>query len=102
MKKGGKLSCRRDDIQDDENCIKIKCVDFEKKIFNSFSNDRCEKLNDEWTKYYDPIAKSNYWYNSETGEATWINPFSGGKSKKKKYKNKKSKSIRKRSSKSRK
>ena len=93
MKKGGKLSCRRSDDQNDENCIKINCVDYEKNIFNSFSYDSCSKINDEWTKYYDGNADANYWYNSKTGEATWINPIKGGKYKRNKSKRNKSKKI---------
>ena len=35
-------------------------------------------LESEWVEYYDASANAAYWYNTTTGEATWINP--GGSS----------------------
>ena len=29
-----------------------------------------------WQEHYDDSAQARYWFNSETNEATWINPFS--------------------------
>lgn len=28
-----------------------------------------------WEEHYDEAAKSKYWFNKTTGEATWVNPF---------------------------
>lgn len=28
----------------------------------------------DWVEYYDDNAKAKYWFNKETGEASWINP----------------------------
>lgn len=28
----------------------------------------------KWEEYYDDAAQATYWYNTQTGEATWIKP----------------------------
>ena len=28
-----------------------------------------------WEKFFDNAAKASYWFNSKTGEASWVNPF---------------------------
>jgi len=33
-----------------------------------------QRLNDEWTSYWDSAAATFYYYNHRTGEATWIRP----------------------------
>ena len=110
--KGGKLSCRRDE-KDDDGCIKIVCVDNDKameeiknvtdrternKIFDKkYEYKECDKKNG-WKKYYDAIAAANYWYNWDTSEARWTKPDSfteskstGGKSKTKRQSKKQGK-----------
>jgi len=69
IKIGGKLTCKRKSI--DNDCIEFSCVDYEKQIYNSKPHIICPK----WSEYYDETAKSKYWYNKETEEATWINPI---------------------------
>ena len=32
----------------------------------------------EWDEYYDDNAQAKYWYNRNTGEAQWIDPYSTG------------------------
>lgn len=29
----------------------------------------------DWEEFYDASARAKYWYNKQTGEASWINPF---------------------------
>jgi hypothetical protein len=31
----------------------------------------------EWTEYWDDSASAKYWYNNNTGEASWVNPGGG-------------------------
>jgi hypothetical protein len=31
---------------------------------------------EDWEQYYDPSSQKSWWFNAETGEATWTNPFS--------------------------
>ena len=33
----------------------------------------------EWQEFYDSTAKAKYWFNTVTGEASWVNPFRQGK-----------------------
>ena len=110
--KGGELRCRRDE-KDDDGCIKIVCIDRDKameeiknvtdrteinKIFNKkYEYKECDKKNG-WKKYYDAIAAANYWYNWDSGEATWVKPedwvepkSAGGKSKTKRQSKKQGK-----------
>jgi|LakMenEpi03Aug12_release.lakeMendotaPanAssembly.Ray.scaffolds.fasta_scaffold1185682_2 hypothetical protein len=73
--KGGKLRCtRREDSV--PGCIVLSCVDYEEGIFNGFKEIDCDETPEGWKKYYDVNAKANYWYNHNTGEATWIDPDS--------------------------
>jgi hypothetical protein len=86
---GGELRCNR--IPGNDKCISVSCVDYEKGIFNSNVKTKCsnEKNNKKWIKYYDDQANANYWFNNETGEATWIpQENEGGKSKKRQKKRK--------------
>ena len=71
--KGGKLTCRRKGFYENENgnnCIKMSCFDYKKRIYNVFEKDIC----DDWEEYWDDQAQAKYWYNHLTGEATWIKP----------------------------
>jgi hypothetical protein len=81
--KGGKLTCNRSSA-DNEGCIKLKCVDYEKGMYNSFTREECNK--NGWVEYFDEEAKARYWYNWDTEEATWLNPNKGGKRKSRKHK----------------
>jgi hypothetical protein len=76
--RGGKLTCNRKET-DESGCVTLSCVDYEKKIFNSFDKTECAKRG--WKEYYDDVAKGRYWYNWDTGEATWISPLGGGRKK---------------------
>lgn len=42
---------------------------------NSYFSDG-EYLEDEWQEYWDEAAQAKYWYNNQTGEATWTLPES--------------------------
>jgi hypothetical protein len=112
--KGGELKCRRDE-KDDDGCIKIVCIDREKameevknvtdpteryEIFNKkYEYKECDKKNG-WKKYFDAIAAANYWYNWDSGEATWVEPKrAGGKSKTKRQTKKQGKGKTKRQTK---
>lgn len=66
----GKLTCRRTD-EYDTHCHTLHCVDYEKRIFDSFQKKEC-RTPQGWVKYWDGNAQANYWYNWDTGEATWI------------------------------
>ena len=84
--KGGKLTCNRTE-DSDSDCLTLSCVDYEKKIFDSFKQSDCAISPKGWKKYRDDEAQANYWYNHDTGEATWLDPYynRGGKIKSKKY-----------------
>ena len=91
MKKqtGGKLTCHREKTED--NCITDKCVDYEKEIIDAIKHTDCttDAKKNDWRMYYDEEAEAYYWYNNETGEATWIpQKNEGGKSKKRQKKRK--------------
>jgi len=87
--KGGKLTCNRTEDSNSE-CLTLSCVDYEKHIFDSFTQTDCDVSPKGWKKYRDDEAKANYWYNHDTGEATWLDPYynRGGKNKSKKNKSK--------------
>ena len=105
--KGGKLTCNRTE-DSESNCLTLSCVDYEKHIFDSFTQTDCDISPKGWTKYRDDEAKANYWYNHDTGEATWLDPYYNrggkkyGKNKSKKYILKKNKSRKNKNSKLRK
>jgi hypothetical protein len=91
--RGGKLTCNRTE-EGDSDCLTLSCVDYEKGMFNSFKQVDCN-IPQGWKKYRDDEAQANYWYNHDTGEATWLDPSNRGgkkKSKKNSRKNKKTKS----------
>ena len=72
-----------DCIEEIQNGHKIiSCTDSNK------SNKSNKSESNKWEKHYDDQVQSSYWYNSSTGEATWINPHNGGKTLYKKRKNK--------------
>ena len=56
----------------DNNVVKttIKCTP--PSLFNRTLNG---EINDKWEIYYDESAKSYYYYNADTGEATWNPPL---------------------------
>ena len=82
--KGGTLRCNRTEERDSE-CLTLSCVDYEKGMFNSFKQVECNPTKG-WKKYRDNEADANYWYNHDTGEATWSDPATrGGKFKSRKY-----------------
>ena len=74
--------CNRSDIDKYSGCKTYNCYDRKKNI-HSYGYD-CD-----WKQYYDPKAAAKYYYNEQTGEATWVKPdysFNGGL---KKHKSKK-------------
>jgi len=82
--KGGKLRCERNS-DSEPGCIAFSCVDYEKGIYDSYKEIDCDesvegwkeyKAPHAWGKYFDDEAKANYWYNRDTGEASWIDPDS--------------------------
>ena len=83
-KRGGKLTCKRMPVEPDaesmdSNCIQIKCVDYEKGLYDSTPMVDCT-MNRDWTEYYDEEVKARYYYNKSTGEASWLNPTLNKKS----------------------
>ena len=91
--KGGKLTCNRKDF-DESGCLTLSCVDYDNKKFNSFNQSECNKPTG-WVKYFDVKANSYYWYNYDTGEASWINPNNRGGKKKRSGKTKSKKYVKK-------
>lgn len=90
--RGGKLSCKRTkDV--DSDCLTVSCVDYEKGIFNSFKQIDCNKEQSGWVRYFDVEAKAYYWYNHDTGEATWYNNLSTTKGGKKRRSKKSKKRV---------
>ena len=88
--RGGKLTCNRTE-ECESDCLTLSCVDYEKGIFDSFNQVECNPTQG-WKKYRDDEAEANYWYNHDTGEATWLDPSTrGGKKKSKRYGKKRSK-----------
>ena len=90
--KGGELSCNRTEIGN--NCITVSCVDYAREMYNSNTFTEC--ING-WSKHWDTSAKGHYYYNKNTGVATWIPPegFRGGKFKIKSTKSRKNKRTKK-------
>ena len=70
--RGGKLTCSRKHPDNNSDSITLSCVDYKNKIFNSF--DKIASVTTGWVEYYDEQLKSKYWYNWDTGEATWLPP----------------------------
>jgi len=59
-------------MHDNKICFKFGCFDYIKQI--NFEKVECDEILTGWHPYYDEIAKAKYWYNWDTGEATWIDP----------------------------
>jgi hypothetical protein len=83
--------CNRSSENTKKGCQSYSC-------FNRTDHRHYTAYDCDWKKYYDENAKAYYYYNEQTGEATWIKPnsfFNGGRKKHKKSKNLRKKTIRK-------
>jgi hypothetical protein len=70
-----------------------KIISCKNKVYRK---SKSKNKSDVWQELYDKNVNSKYWYNTLTGEATWINPHHGGKTiNKKNSKHRKTKKNRK-------
>jgi hypothetical protein len=68
------IVCRRREFynNNDKSCINFRCFDYNK--LKNFEIDDCDEEPKGWKRYYDKYVQARYWYNWDTGEATWIDP----------------------------
>lgn len=53
---------------------KAKMVDASSVVVKSMDNNKVTRRQD-WEEFYDESMRAKYWYNTSTGEASWVKPY---------------------------